>query len=72
MPETRTAREIAEHIIRDAASDIDWGDIGDMTEAEAEALDEEACDKLRHEVDDLIAKATITITFPEGEDTPHA
>jgi vacuolar-type H+-ATPase subunit H len=63
----RTAREIAEHIILDAISDIEWLTIGEMTEDEADALDEEAYADLRREVDGLITKAVITITFPEGE-----
>lgn len=67
MPETRTAREIAEHIIREHAKDVEWGSIGEMTPAEAEALGEEAHEALCREVDDLISKATVTITFPGEE-----
>lgn len=68
MTEPRTVRQIAEHIIRDAVTDIEWGDIGDMTKAEADALDEEAYNALRREVDALILKATITITFRDAPD----
>lgn len=65
MSETRTAREIAEYIILDHAKDVEWGSIGDMTGDEYEALGEEAHEQLCREVDDLISKAVVTVTFPE-------
>lgn len=68
MTEIRTARQIAEHIIRDAATDIESGDIVFYTEVDVKALGEEAYDQLRREVDDLISTATVTITFRDAPD----
>jgi hypothetical protein len=70
MAETRTARQIAEDIIRSHTEDIEWGAINEMTEDEFDVLGEDAHEALCREVDDLIRQATVTVTFPGEQAAP--
>lgn len=69
MTEPRTARQIAEQIILSHVEDIEWGSIGEMMEDEAVELGQPAWDELRDEVDDLIRKAVVTVSWTDHD--PH-
>jgi hypothetical protein len=69
----RTARQIAEHAIRDAAETINGADVERATSVHRRrfSLTGDQAAALLAEVDELIRSAVITVTWPEPEPYPH-
>jgi hypothetical protein len=57
-------RELATELILDHARDIEWLTIGERLPEDVPEGDRE---RIKHEIDGLIALATITVELPGGE-----
>lgn len=71
MPEQPDPREIARDLIADAATEIDYMGIGEVIDGLFPDLadDQDAFDVVHKQVDDLIHKAVVTVTWetlPDG------
>lgn len=60
------ARQYIEAAVEDYASN--YGGIGESIWDDAGHLPQEQFDEVHTEVDDLVSKAVVTVTWPEGED----
>jgi hypothetical protein len=69
----KSPREIAEHLILTHAQDVEPLSVVEYLEGlpGIDDLPDAEFDRLQQQVDDLIDKATVTVSFPEDEAASH-